>query len=82
MCRSQRAQRRGKDPSNGAIQSGYIYILRGPLPIGYNPSGSGASCGNRTIWDLPQTVPHGSQCPSFRGADTRFTEIGVRQLWP
>jgi len=30
MCRSQTAQRRGKDPSNGAIQSGYIYILRLP----------------------------------------------------
>jgi len=33
MCRSQTAQRQGKDPSNGAIQNGYIDILRLPRRI-------------------------------------------------
>jgi len=33
MCRSQTAQRQGKDPSNGAIQNGYIEILRLPRRI-------------------------------------------------
>ena len=30
VCRSQTAQQQGKDPSNGAIQNGYIEILRLP----------------------------------------------------